>query len=71
MKVGVIGSGFVGSAAANAIALRGSAAGMVLINLNEKLVQAQAEDSIRWGGAYEAGQERTAIHRLFFHGDRN
>jgi malate/lactate dehydrogenase len=36
MNVGIIGSGFVGSAAANAIALRGSAAEMVLINLNEK-----------------------------------
>jgi len=55
MKDGVIGSGFVGSAAANAIALRGYAAEMVLINLNEKLAQAQAEDIIRWGGTYEAG----------------
>jgi L-lactate dehydrogenase len=55
MKVGVIGSGFVASAAANAIALQGSEAEMVLINLNEKLAQAQAEDIIRWGETYEAG----------------
>jgi L-lactate dehydrogenase len=44
MKVGIIGSGFVGSAAANAIALRGSAAEVILIDLNEKLARAQAED---------------------------
>lgn len=55
MKVGVVGSGFAGSAAANAIALRGFAAEMALINLNEKPAQAQAEDIIRWGGTYEAG----------------
>ena len=55
MKVGVIGSGFVGSAAANAIALRGYAAEVVLIDLNEELAQAQAEDITRWGGTYEAG----------------
>lgn len=42
MKVGVIESGFVGSAAANASALWGSAAEMVRISLNEKLAQAQA-----------------------------
>jgi len=44
MKVGIIGSGFVGSAAANAIALRGSAAEVILIDLNEKPARAQAED---------------------------
>jgi L-lactate dehydrogenase len=44
MKVGIVGSGFVGSAAANAIVLRGSAAEVVLIDLNEKLARAQAED---------------------------
>jgi len=55
MKLDVIGSGFVGSAAPNAIALRGYAAEMVLIDLNEKLAQVQAEDIIRWGGTYEGG----------------
>lgn len=44
MKVGIIGSGFVGSASANAIVLRGSAAEVVLVDLNEKLARAQAED---------------------------
>jgi L-lactate dehydrogenase len=44
MKVGIIGSGFVGSTAAYAIALRGSAAEVVLFDLNEKLARAQAED---------------------------
>ena len=44
MKVGIVGSGFVGSAAANAIALRGSAAEVVLLDLNEKLARAQAQD---------------------------
>ncbi|MFO7460655.1 MAG: L-lactate dehydrogenase [Desulfatiglandales bacterium] len=44
MKVGIVGSGFVGSAAANAIVLRGSAAEVVLVDLNKKLARAQAED---------------------------
>jgi L-lactate dehydrogenase len=44
MKVGIVGSGFVGSAAANAMVLRGSAAEVVLVDLNEKLARAQAED---------------------------
>lgn len=44
MKVGFIGSGFVGSAAANATVLWGYAVEMVLIGLNEKLAQAQAGD---------------------------
>jgi L-lactate dehydrogenase len=44
MKVGIIGCGFVGSSAAYAITLEGSASEIVLIDLNEKLAQAQAED---------------------------
>ena len=44
MKVGIVGSGFVGSAAANAIVLRSSASEVVLLDLNEKLAWAQAED---------------------------
>jgi len=42
MKDGVIGRGFVGGAAANAIALWGYAAEVVLVDLNEKLALDQA-----------------------------
>jgi L-lactate dehydrogenase len=44
MKVGIVGCGFVGSSAAYAIALGGVANEIVLIDLNAKLAQAQAED---------------------------
>jgi L-lactate dehydrogenase len=44
MKVGIVGCGFVGSSAAYAIALGGVANEIVLIDLNTKLAQAQAED---------------------------
>jgi L-lactate dehydrogenase len=44
MKVGIIGCGFVGSSAAYAMTLEGSASEIVLIDLNPKLAQAQAED---------------------------
>ena len=44
MKVGIVGSGFVGSTAAYAMALEGAANHLVLIDLNTKLAQAQAED---------------------------
>jgi L-lactate dehydrogenase len=44
MKVGIIGCGFVGSSAAYAMTLEGSAGEIVLIDLNAKLAQAQAED---------------------------
>jgi L-lactate dehydrogenase len=44
MKVGIIGCGFVGSSAAYAITLQGGASEIVLIDLNAKLAQAQAED---------------------------
>jgi L-lactate dehydrogenase len=44
MKVGIIGCGFVGSSGAYAIALKGSASEIVLVDLNQKLAQAQAED---------------------------
>jgi L-lactate dehydrogenase len=44
MKVGVIGCGFVGSAAAYAITIQGGASEIVLLDLNPKLAQAQAED---------------------------
>jgi L-lactate dehydrogenase len=44
MKVGIVGTGFVGSSAAYAITLGGVANEIVLIDLNTKLAQAQAED---------------------------
>ena len=44
MKVGIVGCGFVGSTSAYAMALGGAASEIVLIDLNPKLAQAQAED---------------------------
>lgn len=44
MKVGIVGCGFVGSTAAYTMALGGAATELVLIDLNEKLARAQAED---------------------------
>jgi len=44
MKVGIVGCGFVGSSAAYAMALKGTPSEMVLIDLNKKLAQGQAED---------------------------
>ena len=44
MKVGIIGCGFVGSSAAYAMTLEGSASEIVLVDLNANLAQAQAED---------------------------
>lgn len=44
MKVGIIGSGAVGSSAAYAIVMSGVASEIVLVDLNEKLASAQAED---------------------------
>ena len=44
MKIGIVGAGFVGSTAAYAIALRGVASEILLIDINEKLAQANAED---------------------------
>jgi L-lactate dehydrogenase len=44
MKVGVVGCGLVGSTAAYAMVLRGAATEIVLIDINAKLAQAQAED---------------------------
>src|SRR4030042_4578848 len=46
MKVGIIGCGFVGSSAAYAMTLEGSASEIVLVDLNAKLAQAQAEDML-------------------------
>ena len=44
MKLGIIGAGFVGSTAAYAAVLRGSASEIILIDLNRELAEAQAED---------------------------
>jgi len=44
MKVGVIGSGFVGSSAAYAMVLRGVASEIVLVDLSLDFARAQAED---------------------------
>jgi L-lactate dehydrogenase len=44
MKVGIVGSGAVGSSAAYAMVLSGTASEIVLVDLNEMLARAQAED---------------------------
>lgn len=44
MKVGIIGCGFVGSTAAYAMALSGTASELVLVDLNQSLARSQAED---------------------------
>jgi L-lactate dehydrogenase len=44
MKVGIIGSGFVGSTAAYAMVLQQSASELILVDLNSELAKAQAED---------------------------
>lgn len=46
MKVGIVGAGFVGSAAAFAMALRGVGSEIVLIDRNESLARAQAQDIV-------------------------
>lgn len=44
MKIGIVGSGLVGSSAAYATIITGSVSEVVLIDINKKLAQAQAED---------------------------
>jgi L-lactate dehydrogenase len=44
MKVGIVGCGYVGSSAAYAMTLQGVPNEIVLVDLNEKLARAQAED---------------------------
>ena len=44
MKTGIVGCGFVGSAAAYAMVLVGAATEIVLVDINEALAKAQAED---------------------------
>ena len=44
MKVGIVGAGFVGSTAAFAMVTTGAASEVVLVDMNEALAQAQAQD---------------------------
>lgn len=44
MKAGIVGCGFVGSTAAYTIAMQGNASELVLVDLNERLARAHAED---------------------------
>ena len=44
MKVAIVGCGAVGSSAAYAIVMSGAASEVVMIDINEKLARAQAED---------------------------
>lgn len=44
MKVGIVGSGMVGSSTAYALVMSGAASEVVLVDLDEKLAQAHAED---------------------------
>lgn len=44
MKVGIVGSGNVGAGAANALVLRGVAREIVMVDINTKRAQAEAED---------------------------
>ena len=44
MKVGIVGCGFVGSSGAYAMALEVTVSEIVLVDLNKKLTQGQAED---------------------------
>lgn len=44
MKVGIVGCGMVGSAAAYALIMRGAASEVVLVDLDDKLAEAQAQD---------------------------
>lgn len=62
MKVGIVGAGMVGSSAAFAMVMRGVASEIVLIDRNEKLAVAQAQDILHgtpfasptriWAGGY-------------------
>jgi L-lactate dehydrogenase len=44
MKVGIVGAGMVGGAAANALVLRGAASEVILVDRNHKRAVAEAED---------------------------
>jgi len=61
MKVGVVGAGMVGSTAAYAIDLLAAASEIVLVDVNEKLARAQAED-IEHGGPFLSPSRVSAGH---------
>ena len=44
VKVGIVGTGFVGAAAANALVLRGVATELILVDLDEGRARAEAAD---------------------------
>ena len=44
MKVGIVGTGMVGSAAAFALVLRGAASEVVLVDANSARAEAEAQD---------------------------
>jgi L-lactate dehydrogenase len=46
MKIGIVGAGMVGTSAAYAMVMRGVGAEIVLVDLNEKLAVAQAQDIV-------------------------
>lgn len=63
MKVGIVGAGQVGSTAAYAMAVRGSASEIVLVDLDAKLAAAHAEDILHatpFGGARQVRAGTTA-----------
>ncbi|CCG42543.1 L-lactate dehydrogenase [Magnetospirillum molischianum] len=60
MKVGIVGAGAVGSTAAYALVLQGTASDIVLVDLNAKLAEAQAQDiqhatPFAWASRVRAG----------------
>lgn len=60
MKVGIVGAGAVGSTAAYALVLQGTASDIVLVDLNTKLAEAQAQDiqhatPFAWSSRVRAG----------------
>jgi len=60
MKVGIVGAGAVGSTAAYALVLQGTASDIVLVDLNAKLAEAQAQDiqhatPFAWSSRVRAG----------------
>ena len=72
MKVGIVGAGQVGSTAAYALVLSGSATDIVLVDINEALARAQAEDilhatplsnpvRVSWGGSQALAESDVVI----------
>jgi L-lactate dehydrogenase len=61
MKVGIVGAGMVGSSAAYAIALNGAASELVLVDINDNLAHAQAED-IKHGTPFASPVRVSAGH---------